>query len=398
MTDTIHIDGSKGEGGGQILRSALSLSVLTGQPLRLTKIRAGRAKPGLMRQHLTCVQAAAQLSAADLRGAELRSTELEFRPNALVGGAHHFAIGTAGSTMLVLQTVLPILLRAEGPSRVCIEGGTHNQMAPSADFINALFLPLLRRMGAQVELEVERVGFYPTGGGRIVLQVSPSTLQPISLIERGALRAIEAQVLSAGLPQHIAMRELTTVADHYGLRREPLARTFREHSDLRAVTRSAPADRLDVEGTTPLPLSGPRTGSRHDLDALATNAHGRSGLVHIDLGPRAGTGNVLAVAAHFEHCSEWVTQYGQRGVRAEQVAQRACAELDQFLGHQGAVGEHLADQLLLPMVLAGAGEFSTGVVSEHLRSNAAVVEAFGVAKISIEADELGRRVSVVGAR
>ena len=338
--NTIHIDGSQGEGGGQILRSALSLSVLTGRPLRLSKIRAGRAKPGLMRQHLTCVQAAAQLSAADLVGAELRSTELEFRPNALVGGAHHFAIGTAGSTMLVLQTVLPILLRADRPSRICIEGGTHNQMAPSADFISALFLPLLRQMGAQVELEVERVGFYPTGGGRIVLKVSPSDLKPISLIERGALRAIEARVISAGLPQHIAMRELTTVADHYGLRREQLQ--------------------------------------------------------HTDLGPRAGTGNVLSIAAHFEGASEWVTQYGQRGVRAEQVAARACAELDAFLDSKAAVGEHLADQLLLPMVLAGGGEFTTAVVSEHLRSNAAVVEAFGVAGVEIVGvqDGPGSRVVV----
>ena len=338
---TIHIDGSQGEGGGQILRSALSLSVLTGQPLRLSNIRARRAKPGLMRQHLTCVQAAAQLSAADTTGAQLRSTELSFTPNALVGGSHHFAIGTAGSTMLVLQTVLPILLRAEVPSRICIEGGTHNQMAPSADFINALFLPLLRRMGADVALEIERVGFYPTGGGRIVLNVTPAPLVPISLVERGALRGIESTVISAGLPQHIAMRELTTVADHYGLRREQLT--------------------------------------------------------HTDLGPRAGTGNVLAVAAHFDGGSEWVTQYGQRGVRAEQVAHRACAELDGFLAHRAAVGEHLADQLLLPMMLAGGGEFTTGVVSEHLRSNAAVVEAFGVASVKIApaSKVTGSRVTVV---
>ena len=328
MTPQLEIDGSSGEGGGQILRSALALSVLLRRPLRLSRIRAGRAKPGLMRQHLTCVQAAAQLSGAEVEGDRLGSTELLFQPHSLVGGAHHFAIGTAGSTMLVLQTMLPILLCADQPSRICIEGGTHNPMAPSADFVAQVFLPLLRRMGARVELEVERVGFFPMGGGRIVLKVEPAPLKPISLLERGAARGIEALALTAGLPEHVGLREITAVADHFGLRRGQLE--------------------------------------------------------HRDLGRRAGTGNALAVIARHEHVTEWVTHFGERGLPAEQVAARACAELDAWLAHDGAVGEHLADQLLLPMWLAGGGEFSCGEPSTHLRSNAEVLESFGAASVRIE--------------
>ena len=146
--ECIELDGSIGEGGGQILRSALSLSVITGRPFRLRHIRANRAKPGLMRQHLTCVQAAAQISAADVSGAELQSSELLFIPKTLVAGAHHFKIGTAGSTMLVVQTVLPMLLAAQDDSRITIEGGTHNMMAPSSCFLSRVFLPQLRRIGA----------------------------------------------------------------------------------------------------------------------------------------------------------------------------------------------------------------------------------------------------------
>lgn len=325
---TIHIDGSQGEGGGQILRSALSLSVLLRRPLRLSRIRAGRAKPGLMRQHLVCVQAAAQLSAAEVEGAHLGSTELRFAPQALCGGAHHFAIGSAGSTTLVLQTILPLLLCADQPSRISIEGGTHNPMAPSVDFLQQAFLPLLARMGAKVELQLERHGFYPMGGGRIVLQVQPGRLAPLRLLQRGQRLGIEALAITAGLPEHVGLREATTVADHFGLRRGQLQT--------------------------------------------------------LDLGPRAGTGNVLAIAARFDAVTEWVTRFGERGLRAEEVAARACAELDAYLAHDGAVGEHLADQLLLPLWLAGGGEFSTGTPSLHLHTNADVLHQFGAAEVQIE--------------
>jgi RNA 3'-terminal phosphate cyclase (ATP) len=326
------IDGSHGEGGGQILRSALSLAILQRRPIRIERIRSGRAKPGLMRQHLTCVKAAAMISAADVVGDVPGSTTLEFRPNALVGGAQHFAIGTAGSAMLVLQTILPPLLRADAPSRITIEGGTHNMLAPSASFIARCFLPLLARMGADVSLEVERIGLFPAGGGRVVATIRPSTLQPITLEARGDRRGIGAEALVAAVPEHVALREITRVADRFKLRREQVR--------------------------------------------------------HVDLGSRTGPGNVLSVWAEFDRVCELVTTYGERGVSAETVADRAADALDSWLASDAVVGEHLADQLLLPMLLAGGGGFVCGEVSGHLRSNADLINTFGAARIAITA--LGR--------
>ncbi|MBI2397519.1 MAG: RNA 3'-terminal phosphate cyclase [Xanthomonadales bacterium] len=324
------IDGAQGEGGGQILRTALSLSILEQRPIRIERIRAGRAKPGLMRQHLTCVKAAAAISAADVRGAEPGSTTLEFVPQALVGGAQHFAIGTAGSAMLVLQTVLPPLLRADGPSRITIEGGTHNMLAPSASFIERCFLPILRRMGAEVELEVERVGLYPAGGGRIVAKIAPSALRPLALDARGERRGIGAEALVAAVPEHVALREITRVADRFKLRREQVS--------------------------------------------------------HRDLGTRTGPGNVLSVWAEFDQVCELVTSYGERGVAAETVADRAADALQAWLESEAVVGGHLADQLLLPMAMAGGGTFVCGEPSAHLRSNAELINRFDGARIGIRAE------------
>lgn len=323
------IDGSQGEGGGQILRTALSLAVIERRPIRIENIRAGRAKPGLMRQHLTCVKAAAAISAADVIGAEAGSTTLEFRPNALVGGAQHFAIGTAGSAMLVLQTILPPLLCAAAPSRITIEGGTHNMLAPSANFITRCFLPILRRMGAEVSLDVERVGLYPAGGGRIVATIRPSRLTPITLEARGERRGIGAEALIAGVPEHVALREITRVADRFKLRREHIS--------------------------------------------------------HINLGTRTGPGNVLSVWAEFDEVCELVTNYGERGVSAETVADRAADALHAWLESEAVVGEHLADQLLLPMAMAGAGSFVCGELSSHLETNAELINRFDGARICMAA-------------
>lgn len=315
------IDGSQGEGGGQILRTALSLSVIEQRPIRIERIRAGRAKPGLMRQHLTCVKAAAAISAADVRGGELGSTTLEFIPNTLVGGAHHFAIGTAGSAMLVLQTLLPPLLRANEGSRISIEGGTHNMLAPSATFIERCFLPLLRRMGADVTLTTERVGLFPAGAGRIVATIAPSRLRPIALEERGEHIGIGAEALIAAVPEHVALREINHVADRFQLRREQV-----QHRDLGALT---------------------------------------------------GPGNVLSVWAEFAVVGELVTVYGARGVSAEDVAEHACNDLQRYLDSSAVVGAHLADQMLLPFMLAGGGSMLIDAPSAHLLSNAAVIEQFG---------------------
>src|SRR5688572_7099138 len=164
----IRIDGSVGEGGGQILRTALSLSLATGTPFQIENIRAGRKNAGLLRQHLTAVLAAAEIGSAETAGASLGSTALTFTPKSVRGGEFRFAVGTAGSATLVFQTILPALLLAGTPSRVEIEGGTHNMAAPPFDFLKRTFLPVLRRMGANISLELKRYGFYPAGGGRLI--------------------------------------------------------------------------------------------------------------------------------------------------------------------------------------------------------------------------------------
>ena len=169
----IEIDGSQGEGGGQILRTALALALVTGKPFRITNIRAGRKKPGLLRQHLTAIQAAMAVGGAAAEGATIGSRDLVFHPGAITPGTYRFAVGTAGSTTLVLQTILPALLCAGGESMLTLEGGTHNPFAPPFDFLQTTFLPQVNRLGPKVEAVLERPGFYPAGGGRF--RVSPTS-------------------------------------------------------------------------------------------------------------------------------------------------------------------------------------------------------------------------------
>lgn len=183
----ISIDGSHGEGGGQILRTALSLSAVTGKPFAIENIRARRSKPGLMRQHLTAVKAAAAICGAKADGAEVGSTRLRFEPGSLKAGEYAFNIGSAGSTSLVLQTVLPPLALADGASRVTLQGGTHNTGAPPFEFLDRAFLPLIRRIGFNADVELRRFGFYPAGGGEVRVEIqAPSTLEPLVIDERGA--------------------------------------------------------------------------------------------------------------------------------------------------------------------------------------------------------------------
>lgn len=211
------IDGSIGEGGGQILRTALGLSLVTGQPFRIVRIRAGRAKPGLMRQHLTAVNAAAQVGQVEVSGAVVGSQDLTFRPGRIAAGFYSFAVGTAGSATLVLQTVLPALLTAASPSALTLEGGTHNPQAPPFDFLVRAFLPLMNRMGPHVQATLVRAGFYPAGGGQIDVTVRPSaTLSGFDLLARGEIRARRAHALIASLPHHIAERELRLVGNKMG--------------------------------------------------------------------------------------------------------------------------------------------------------------------------------------
>jgi RNA 3'-terminal phosphate cyclase (ATP) len=335
----IEIDGSEGEGGGQILRSSLSLAICTQQPFRIGNIRANREKPGLMRQHLTSVKAAAEICGAEVDGAEMGSRSLTFRPGRLVAGDYSFAIGTAGSCTLVFQTVLPALLTAAGESRVRITGGTHNRGAPPFDFLARSFLPLLERMGAKVELELTSHGFFPRGGGEIRARITPAPrLGTLELHERGALVRGFAEAYMAALPLHVAQRELEVVG--------------------RAL------------GWSP--------GQLH-LRGLPN-----------DVGP----GNALTVTLEHANVTEVFTGFGERGVRAETVAAQAADEARDYLSAGAPVGEHLADQLLLPMALGEGGSFVATEATLHLRSNADIIERFTARRVNIDALEAGFEVSL----
>ena len=317
--EMIEIDGT--QGGGQLLRSALSLSLCTGIGFAMQDIRAKRSRPGLMRQHLTAVNAAARISNAQVEGAALGATTLRFVPGIVQAGDYHFAIGSAGSATLVLQAVLPALWQAASPSRVRLEGGTHNPMAPSADFISSCYLPALARMGVQTELRLQAHGFHPAGGGVLEASVSPcAQLRPSDFVTRGALQGLEPQVLVSGLPAAIGQRELDALARDLGV-----------------------------------------------------DAHPRHVRV---VRPALGPGNVASVTVRHGGHTEHFDSHGERGLAAEQVARRLVDAVQHYLEAGACVGEHLSDQLLLPMALAGGGRFTTATLSDHLRSNARLIEKF----------------------
>jgi len=316
--DVIELDGAIG--GGQVLRSGLSLAMVTGLTLRIKNIRARRSRPGLMRQHLTAVLAAAHVCGATVQGAELGSQSLLFEPGPIQGGEYRFAIGTAGSCTLVLQTLLPALLRAPTASRVTISGGTHNPLAPPVDFLQRAWLPLLRRMGARVELNLTRHGFVPAGGGEVEAFIQPSDLQALQLMQRGKLLEKRAIVLNAGLADQVSEREFKRVRQRLGF----------------------------------------------------TQAQ----LFPVDIDPQQGPGNVLMLEYVHAQVTEVFSAFGMTTVRAEAVADEAINQAMEWQGTDTAVGEHLADQLLLPMALAGGGRFTTPHMSEHLHSNMTVIQRF----------------------
>jgi RNA 3'-terminal phosphate cyclase (ATP) len=332
----ISIDGA--QGGGQILRSALSLAMCTGQAFRIEGIRSRREKPGLLRQHATAARAAAEICDAEMQGCEIGSLSLTFKPRQVKPGAYAFSIGTAGSCTLVLQTVLPPLLTAAAGSVVRISGGTHNRAAPPVDFLIRAFLPLLARMGAVTTLEVKRHGFYPRGGGVIEAHVTPAArLSPIELTERGARSNAYAESYISGIPVHVAQRELAVVGDRMGWTPE----------------------QLKIRG------------------------------VPGDMGP----GNVLMVTLEYEHVTEVFTGFGERGRSAENVANETVREVREYVAQDAPVGSYLADQLLLPMALGGVKSFVTTAPTEHFLSNCEVIAAFTGRKIRAEPAGTTYRVS-----
>ena len=315
------LDGSEGEGGGQILRSALALSLVTGTPFRIDGIRAGRPRPGLMRQHLTAVEAAAAVGRAEVTGAEVGSRSVSFRPGRPRGGDYHFSVGTAGSATLVLQTVLPALITAEEPSTLVLEGGTHNPTSPPFDFLAAAYLPLVGRMGPRVSATLERPGFYPAGGGRLRVVVAPvRDLTPLVLDARGAIVSRRARAVVANLPRSIAEREVAQLARRLGW--ESAAFSIEERAD------------------------------------------------------SAGPGNVVLVEVQAEQVTDVFSGFGEKNVRAETVADRVADEALAYLAGEQPVGPHLADQLVLLLALARGGSFRTTAPTMHTRTQLAVVERF----------------------
>lgn len=316
----ITIDGSEGEGGGQMVRNALALSLVTDQPFRIDNIRANRSKPGLMRQHVTAIEAACAIGSAVCEGVAVGARSIVFKPGRIDAGDYRFAVGTAGSAGLVLQTILPPLLLADRPSRLTIEGGTHNTHAPPFDFIDRTYLPLLRRMGPLVTARLVRHGFYPAGGGRIDIEIESAPLMPVDLIERGDLVDVGATAVMALLDDDIGMRELAS------------ARAILDWPE--------PAFRLER-------LSNP-----------------------------VGPGNVLLLEPVFEHVTEIVTGFGQLGVPAQSIGSQAATRMLGYLNSAAFAGPYLADQLLLPMAMAGRGTFTTVSPTKHTQTAADIIRRF----------------------
>lgn len=331
----LELDGSHGEGGGQVLRTALSLSLVTGQPFRLINVRAGREKPGLRPQHLAAVRAAAQVGRARTSEVAVGSRTLEFTPGALQAGAQTVDVGTAGSATLVLQTVLLPLIHAGLDAALTVRGGTHNPKAPSADFLQRAYLPLLRRAGADAALTIVRRGFYPAGGGELQCALRPGArLTPFELLDTGPREAPSAEAIVSALPSAIAARELDVVQRRLGWPK----------GTLHAVEEPSPS----------------------------------------------GPGNAVVLTVPSAHVTEVFTAIGERGVRAEAVAHQAADEAEAYLRVGAPVGPHLADQLLLVLALAGGGAFVSSAPTLHARTQVDVLQRFLPVDVELTEQRGGR--------
>lgn len=325
----ITLDGGHGEGGGQILRTALSLSLHTGRPFRLLDIRKHRDKPGLRPQHLQAVLAAQRLGGAFVEGAAIGSQSLWFEPKQKVApGKYVFDIGTAGSTLLLLQTLLPSLLLAEGPSTLVLRGGTHNVKAPPFEFVDRVFLPRLVQLGHRVSMQLVRPGFYPLGGGELTVSIVPTTdRHRLELLNRSPCPKLSGEVLLHRIPAHVARREQEVLQKRLSL------------SPTACAVRALP-------------------------DCL-------------------GPANAVLLQVDGEHGTELFSAIGERGVKAEDVAAVCAEEAQAFLSAEVPVGEHLADQLILPLALAEGGAYLTTKPSLHTLTQVDTVRAFLPVRIDI---------------
>ncbi|HNS52357.1 MAG TPA: RNA 3'-terminal phosphate cyclase [Anaerolineae bacterium] len=339
----MEIDGSQGEGGGQILRTALALAALTGEPLEVRRIRAGRRKPGLQPQHLTAVRAAAKICSARVEGDILDSQEIAFAPQSPPRpGTYVFDVqqaakgGSAGATSLVLQAVLLPLALAGGPSQITLRGGTHVAWSPPYDYLKHVLLPMLARMGIRGTAQIERWGWYPLGGGEIKVSLAgEGALHGLEGMERGALLRVRGVSASSNLPKHI--------------------RTRQEAAALQLLRSQGVNARIDP------------------IDA-----------------PSKGQGTAVFLWAESERASAGFTSLGALGKPAERVAGEAADELLGYLRGTAALDRHLADQLVLPATFAsGRTEFTCQEITQHLLTVHWVVNQLFPGRVRVEG-ELGR--------
>lgn len=330
--ELIEIDGSFGEGGGQILRTALSLSCLLNKPFRIFNIRKGRKKPGLMPQHIVSVKAAGEISNAEITGAEYGSTDLVFKPCGFKGGTFSFDIGTAGSACLVLQTILPSLIFSARTSSLKIRGGTHVPFSPSFNYVSEVFVPMLEKMGIVVRLDIKEYGFYPKGGGVIKAETFPcSKINPLKIKDRGRIKEIKGYSCVANLPLSIAERQ-----------------------------RNALMERIQSIYSKP---------------------------VNIDLFPvpSIGQGTFLFIEVISESAVAGFTSLGAKGKRAETVGEEAAEEVIRYIETDAALDPHLPDQLVLYLALCKEESvITTSSITEHLLTNLWVIEKFIDYRYSID--------------
>jgi RNA 3'-phosphate cyclase len=336
--NVLRIDGSYGEGGGQILRTSLALSCVLGRPIEINNIRKARKKPGLQPQHLTAVKAAAAISRAHVEGAELSSTALRFSPGAVFGGDYFFDVsekkGSAGSTSLVLQTTMLPLCFAEHPSTVTVIGGTHVPWSPTFHYLKHVFLPLLFRIGVSVDLTIEKWGWYPIGGGKVAARIHPQqAFSPVTITERGKLKRVGGISAVSNLPIEIAARQRNTA--------------------IKALSPRGIAVEMEI------------------IEA-----------------PSPGKGTLVFLFAEFENIIAGFDSLGAINKRAEAVADEACHAMSGYLDAKGALDPHLADQIVPYLALArGASEFTTSRVTQHLLTNIWVVQQFMDIEIQVEGKE-----------
>lgn len=318
------IDGSFGEGGGQLVRTACALAAISGQPLRLHNIRARRAPSGLAPQHLTAVQAVARLCDAEVEGLELRAQEIVFRPRQIQAGEYRFDVGTAGSIALVLQAVLPVALAARAACILHVTGGTDVRAAPAIDYLCHVLAPLLARMGARIELDVQRRGYYPRGGGLVTVHVAPARLNSLQLDAPGAVQRIGGISHASNLPAHIVERMQRTA-----------------HERLRRYGQIAIEQQI---------LTGPGA---------------------------VGQGGAIVLWAQTEHARLGASEVAQRGVPAERIAESAAQALEEELVSGATLDVHASDQLLIYMArAAGASRFMARRLSSHAETTLWLLQQF----------------------